>query len=516
MTKTASNTVTMRVPKDTRDTIKKLSDVKGQTIGETVSVQFAQDKTAGNATKEQGVIYISNSGNVYKPPKATAETVREMLENPYIASKLNKRMLTFFPYPLEMEVTDPKQKVSPEETQKFQIMCDAVDVRLNEKAIIAYFDTESYGPGIFNPVWLRRGGEIYLSQLRRLPPWSFDTEPTSLALTQSWSPLLPGIILGADGKPQYWQRQGDLTLDPIQITDIFVVKNPLDELISGNSKIIRLANVINMLKYAWNTEMQCINQAGAPIFFIRVTQPKTAEELNGAIGDVDYAQKILSRGGKDTRFQLRENMEIVPVNLVPGKDVLTTEAALKAVIDDYFNISDQIQKDGPTVGDTSSSALDIHNQAAAGVHTWLFPYFENLLNEYFWRNKYPPGWTLKIKGKLPEPDTTAADQKDAELGIAGQCVDLDDLRKKLHYEPADDEKKASILAFWASKVPAPVASVSPAQVGDKSKPAQFTKPAHDHAHEGDDIQDPIGDEMAAKLNAALDKLSEEILAGYPA
>jgi len=470
---------------------------------------------ARNSGKEQGTIFISQTGEVFKSPKITVEKIKEMLQNPYIKTQLRRRSLTHFPDRVLIEALDPTQNVDEEVTHRLQNMCELEDVRLNEKIKQADSDSHNYGEAHYNPIWVRKGSEITLQKLRHLPAWSFDTCPISENIGLTWSALLSGVILGENG-PEYWQRQNDIQLQPIQITNILIVKDPQSEGLAGDSELLPLCQIVEMIKYGWNTEMQVIHRSGAPIFFIKITNPRPAEDpACDGVSDIAYANMVIKKASKNTQFILRDNMEIVNVPLDPKKDVLQTIDVLNAVIEDYFSISKMLSKGGALIGGSNISELKLLNQAIRGLHNWLLAPFEDLLNQYFTLNNFPEGWTVRLTIPVWDEDKTASDQKDAELGISGQCVDLDDLRQKLHYEPADDAKKASIEAFWASKVPAPVASATLAQVPDEAKPAQFSKPAI-HMHEGDDIQDPIADEMASKLSQALDKLSEEILGAYPA
>lgn len=497
---------TVRVKSDTKTIIKELSTKQGLSEGEIVAQQFAKTPTkitplTKGASREQGTIYISSAtGNIYTSPLITVSKIREMLQTPYISSKLAKRSIAYFPERVEIEVTDPKQKVAPEETQILQNMCEAENVSLTDKVIQADRNALVYGCGGYNPVWGRSGGKLSLEKLRHLPSWSFDTVPTQRSSYETWSSLLPGIIIGADGNPEYWQRTSSITLETEQITNILIVKDPKDEGLAGDSKLIPLVQFIEMIKFVWNTEMQVINRVGSPIFFIRIENPRSADDpVCDGISDVTFAQMIIKDTSKDNSYVLRDNMTLQSVPFNPKKNNLDTAEALKAVIDEYFSTSDMISKDGTLIGGSSGPELQLLNQTARGVHNWLLKPFENLLNQYFPLNGYPEGWTVKLSIKLREPDKSDINIRQAEVGIAGQCVDLDDLRQKLEFEPADENKKKSIMEFWTS------------QVQPLANPTQFTKHTHD-----DEPLNSLAQELTDKLDSDIDKLSEEILKGLTA
>jgi len=504
-----TDTVTTRVPRDTKKLIKKLSSEQGKPESEIIAQQFAKppdNQKIGplkiGMKQEQGTIYISSAtGNIYKSPRITISTIREMLQNPYIVSKLEKRSITYFPERVQIEVYDPKQNLAPDETKILQNMCEAEDVRLSDKVIQGDHNAYAYGLGVYNPVWVRKGGRIYLQKLRHLPAWSFDTRPTETTSTETWSYLLQGIILGADGTPEYWQRKNSTTTDTEQITNVMIVKDPKDESLAGDSDLIPLVSTIEMIKFVLNTEMQVINRAGVPTFTIKITNPQPASEANDFVSDVDFANMIIKNASKDNVYQIRENMEVFPIPFDPKKDNLDTEAVLKAIIDDYFSISNQISKDGTLIGGSAIPEFQLLMQAIKGRHNWLLAPFESTLNQYFILNNYPEGWTVKLTIPLWEEDKTKQKLQEADLGAKYKLIDGDDFRSLLpDVEPADDKKWNKIFDFWKRVQDAGI-----------TQPAQFTRHSHQFTEEGEgDPLDPLAEELSGKLGDEIDKLADEI------
>jgi hypothetical protein len=460
---------------------------------------------------------------VYNSPKINIQTIKEMVtQNPLIVSKLEKRLLTYFPGKIIIEALDPKQNVKPEETQIIQNMCNSPDFMLNECIIQGYFDSYCYGEGHFNPVWFRSRtrNEIILQKLRHLPAWSFDTAPTEKFTMETWSNILQGVILNEFGEPEYWQRQNSYSLDTVKIDNIIVIKDPKDEDLAGFSKLIPLATTIEMFKFILNTEMQVEHKTGSPIFFIKITNPRSAEDpVCDGVSDEAFAKLIIKNTSKDYSYVLRDNMEVIPVPFDPKKDNIKTAEFIKSIIDDYFNVSEMITKDGTLIGGSSRSELDITNQAAEGVHKWLLPQYEEILNQYFWLNGYPDGWSVRLTYKMPEPDRTEAKLKQADIGIKGKFVDLDDLRALCpDLEPADDKKKASIKEYWSSQQPAiPEQLIQNPDDEDGNTPEQFKQKAHTHLAEGEDEPlDPIAAGMKNEMDKELDILAGKILKGLAA
>jgi hypothetical protein len=95
--------------------------------------------------------------------------------------------------------------------------------------------------------------------------------------------------------------------------------------------------------------------------------------------------------------------------------------------------------------------LKLLNRAIQSVHTWLLPPFEDLVNQYFIKNMYPVGWSCSISYDVWDTDDRELNIKQAETAMKGNAVDLDDIRAKCGFEPADDKKRASIDAYNKAK-----------------------------------------------------------------
>lgn len=455
---------------------------------------------------------------MYTSPAITADKLRETLQNVYVQSELSKRSLVFFPNSVKIEALDPQQEINEEMTHHLQNMIDAAEVKLTSRVKQADSDSYNWGMGAFNPVWMRRGNEIYLAKLRHLPAWSFDQAPTTVSMMETWSDILQGVVLNEKGQPAYYQRQDSYASDPVEIKNILIVKNPQDEGLAGDSKLISLAQILEMLKYCWNIEMQAANRAGAPIFFIRITDPQAACEANGWVSDVAYANMIIKNWSKNKQFVLRDNMEIINLDVGQQVDVLPMIEVLKKIIEDYFSISKMISKDGTLIGGSSGPELQLLNQAIKGCHNWLLSPFEDLLNQYFVMNGFPDGWTVRLSIELNEPDRTEAKIKQAEVVIKGQCGDLDDLRALLpDLEPADDAKKKSIAEFWAKfnkQTQAPALKEGKTEEAEEEEPAQMTNQVRAIQNKKEVKKEVTAEEIITDISEdmeeQLDRLANEI------
>jgi len=87
------------------------------------------------------------------------------------------------------------------------------------------------------------------------------------------------------------------------------------------------------------------------------------------------------------------------------------------------------------------------NRAIQGAHSWLIPPFEALVNEYFTRNGFPEGWHVKLSYDFWESDDREIRIKQVQTGLTGCAIDLADIRAKLDFDPADEDKIKSIIAY---------------------------------------------------------------------
>jgi hypothetical protein len=140
-------------------------------------------------------------------------------------------------------------------------------------------------------------------------------------------------------------------------------------------------------------------------------------------------------------------MEIVPLPVTQKIDVLSAIEKIEDVIDHYFNLTDDIKSDGNGVGGSDLSELKLLNRAIQGAHSWLIPPFEALVNEYFVRNGFPAGWHVKLSYDFWESDDREIRIKQVQVGLEGSAIDLADIRAKLDFDPADEEKIQSIIDY---------------------------------------------------------------------
>ena len=461
--------VNIKVKPETRNLIK-AGKAEGQTYDEVLtSVMNKQGgaSPASGTTNQEGVVYLSSTGQTFIAPELSVQTLTEMVENPYIAQKLVNESLLYFPSLLRIEAKDPKGQVDEDVTNDLRKMLGVLGCALAEKLKQAKYDTKVYGMSFFNPIWEYKEGAVQLVKLRHLPAWSFFKSPLNADTSRIYSVLLQGVIISeTSGEVEYWQTQDDG--ETIRINNIMTVKDPQDEGLAGDSKVIQLYDIIQMIKFGWNVELQAIARAGAPIFFLKITKPKKATDQGaGGVSDIALGNSIISKWSTKKQFLLRENMEVIDLPINQKIDVLAPIEVLEKLIDKYFSVTEQVKKDGETIGGNALSELKLLNRAIQSVHTWLLPPFEDLVNQYFIKNMFPPGWSCSLSYDVWDTDDRELNIKQIEAAMKGNAVDLDDIRAKCGLDPADNKKRASIEAYNKAKTKAAAALVSkPDDQGD--------------------------------------------------
>ncbi len=421
------------------------SKAEGQTYSDVIEDRLNKTVSEGSGGKTEGIIYLSTTGQTFEADPFNIQTLTRMIENPHIARNLNLNNVLYFPSTLKAEGFNPDGQLDEEVTKDIQNMLGVAGCAIGEKVKQAKFDTDCYGISIYNPVWQVINGKDILVSLRHLPAWSFCRAPDGYDKTYSF--LLPGITINQQtGEVEYWQVQEDGAA--VQIKNVMTVKNPRDEGLAGDSKLSPLYDYINMIKFGWNVELQAISRAGAPIFFLKITKPKKATDQGaGGISDIELGHRIIASWSTAKQHLLRENMEIVPLPVTQKIDVLSAIEKIEDTIDHYFNLTDDIKSDGNGVGGSDLSELKLLNRAIQGAHSWLIPPFEALVNEYFTRNGFPEGWHVKLSYDFWESDDREIRIKQVQTGLTGCAIDLADIRAKLDFDPADEDKIKSIIAY---------------------------------------------------------------------
>jgi hypothetical protein len=405
------------------------------------------------SAKEEGTIYVASSGGYYEAPTIDTAKITDLIDNIYVQGVIQKQLNLIFQEKYTIEVKDAKTKAVDEELSNTMMdMCETKSVRLWAQMQKAYVSKFLWGIHLINPIWgvdpLAETTEIRLLALRHLPSETFKTAPAGQLYT--YSQILPGITLDDKDELVFWQEPKPGFV-PEQIKNVFYIKNPSDRGLAGDPIIVPMLPIIEMLKFTWNTEMQQVNRIGAKILFIKVTNPQPASTRNGSVGDIDYANAIIKNWGKDTAFQLRENMELIDLNLKDDSNNLDIIEALSNIIIGYVSPAEFIgNKNETRIGGNDNAQKELLDNYIKGIHQWLSEQFEMLLMRYLEYNSYT-GYSVTIKIPPPMHDSRDEMRKDAEAGFLTQSLDQNELRKLLRH-PAKADADLVKLSDYYSKV----------------------------------------------------------------
>jgi hypothetical protein len=354
-------------------------------------------------TESEGTLYVSSYGQTFEQPQIDADRIKKYLDNTYLAGALDKQQRIIFRDKKGFAVRglDENGEVSEELTAKLTTMCKSQGVDLWFNGQIAWRESATWGPVLFNPVWDWEGSEYKLITLRHLPSETFSRPGASMTAVRN--PILPGICLNEDEEMEFWQTQTNGNVKKVE--NVVMMTDPVRiGLLGGKPLILPAIPVVTMLNFAWTGQMQQNNRIGAGgLFFIKVTNPQG--------DDKDYAKRIIQNISRGVAYQLRQNMEIVNVGITETSTALETISMLDQLLGGYFSPASAISKDGTLIGGSAGPEYDLYMAYIQGQQAWLEFGFERLLDPYIEAN----GWAgHSIVVDIPEPQ---ADKIEAWISV---------------------------------------------------------------------------------------------------
>ena len=408
------------------------------------------EKVKRKGTKEEGTIYISNTGDYYEAPEIDADKLHDFQSNIYVRGLLTKHKNLIFSDKFTLEIKDSKGETDEDLQKTMTQMCEQKNVRLWSKMQAAYIDgVFMYGIGLYNDVWGYEGNEYKLLKLRYLPAYTFKNAPI-LGTVKIYSQILQGITLNDKNEMEFWQT--DENGIARQLKNVFYIKDPAAQGLAGESIVVPLVPIIEMLKYAWDTQMQQVHRTGAKLLFIKVTDPKPASNKNGNVGDVEYANEILKKWSKDLAFQLRENMTLIDPGIKDDANNLEIIDALHKMIIDYVTPTSFIAREGATIGGSEKQREEMMLRYIKGIHSWLEDQFEMLLNRYLEYNEYKD-YTVSIHIPSPSIDRSEIHLKQVDMGIKGKALFPNEIRKRLEADTLDEEDLKKLEDYYSRVTP---------------------------------------------------------------
>jgi len=446
------------------------------------------EKVNRKGTKEEGTIYISSVGGYYEAPEITVDKLRDFKDNIYGRGLAIKQKNLIFSDKFTLEVSDAKDEPDEDLQKTITQMCESKNVRLWANMQRAFIDVFWYGISLFNPVWGYENNEYKLLKLRHLPAYTFGTAPIS-GTVKIYSQILQGITLNDKNEMAFGQTDENGIVQDIK--NVFYVKDPTAQGLAGESIVVPLVPIIEMLKFSWDTQMQQVHRVGAKILFIKVTDPKPASNKNGGVGDVEYANLILEKWSKDMAFQLRENMTLIDPGIKDDANNLEVIDALHKMIIDYVTPTSFIAREGATIGGSEKQREEMLLRYIKGIHSWLEDQFEMLLNKYLEYNEYKD-YTLHIHISAPSIDRSEIELKQAVEGFKAKALTINEIRQRLGAEGLDEKDIEELLKLYERIQPQKPAGMMEAMENamevtiKKETPKKVTKSLEEELKEASD------------------------------
>ena len=396
-------------------------------------------------TKEEGTIYISSTGGYYEAPEIDADKLRDFKDNIYGRGLSNKLKNLIFGDKFALEVKDLKGETDENLQKALMQICESKSVRLWANMQRAYMDIFWYGIALFNPVWGYENNEYKLLKLRHLPAYSFRAAPVTGTI-KIYSQILQGITLNeTKNKIEFYQTDENGIAQ--QLKNVFYVKDPSTQGLAGESIIVPLVPIIEMLKYAWDMQMKQVHRTGAKILFIKVDNPQLASNKNGNVGDVEYANNLLEKWSSDMAYQLRENMTLIDPGIKDDSNNLEIIDALHHMLIDYVTPTSFIAREGSSIGGSEKQREEMLFKYIAGIHSWLEDQFEMLLNRYLEYNEYKD-YTVSIYIPTPSIDRSEIELKQAVEGFKSKSLTINEIRKRLGADGLDKKDIEDLLKLY--------------------------------------------------------------------
>jgi len=153
--------------------------------------------------------------------------------------------------------------------------------------------------------------------------------------------------------------------------------------------------IISMLDFSWQAQIQKVNRIGAPILFLKITNPQG--------DDIAYGNKFLANWGKNTSYPIRPNFELIIPDLKDNASAIETIDALTKLAMRFQTPASMISKDGTLIGGSSKPELEMVYNYIRTQHEWLTEAWEPLLQIKLDADGYD-GYTVHLEYPTPSVD----------------------------------------------------------------------------------------------------------------
>jgi len=460
---------------------------------------------------KEGEMWVGEDGTYYNKPSIDWEKIKDLSKNHLVTEQLERLTSLLFMERPQYRVLD-----SAEDDKEVEGLSAALSEMFNSKGVRihvamkrAWIDRFLWGCSLWNPVWSRPSkGKAVLSKLRHLPCETFGEGPLGGQNEPGriFSQILQGITLSDasdDDSIEFWQQQAR-SASPVQLKNVWMVKDPSSEELGGTSRLAPLVPAITAYDFAVKALGQMVNRGGAPILLMKVTSPTVDDNRD----DVAFAQKIVRNLSKDTGYVLRDNMEPHVVDTKPNRVSLDAVEYFERRIRVYMSPATIISTEGPTLGEGTAAKMDVLTEWMKGEHEWLESAFEELGNMWLQHNGYSSNLRCDITIPVPDPEDPVTDVAMANAMHITQSGTKDEIREKLGLEKMDQRTRRQLEVDYKPVLPPnPFGSIfpspPPAEDGE-----MFKQWEHDDPQLSNDLEEAARKARDRILAAAKIELEE--------
>lgn len=418
-------------------------------------------------TSVTGYTFVSSVIEPYHVSKIDAETIYELTNNLYVVGPVTQTTNLVIAGAPTIEVYDEKGDPVEDLSRELNTMFSQPSCSLSAVSRSAMKDLMNWGISLYNWVWQRDDiGRLICTALNRIHPYNLSVRPSGGSTGKTYGRVLPGIVYDRDDRSvHYYHRQDSGTPFEIPEKDLLVIRDSACDYPDGNSVIYPIAPIIEFINYSWNALGQQMYRTGAPIIFIKITNPNPERIVNGEKiqSDVDYAREFMANWGKDTAFPLRENFEIISIDVKEGTLAVRAIDFAQNTIRDYLNPNGMLGKDGALISGNSDASLRLLNNSIKGWITLLETSLSEIPNYYLRHNGYPDTYHAAVRIPHSVVEDQSMKLQQAQLGASTHTLTVNEVRELLGREGLSDEELAGIIQEWNLVTP-PTPSTTPSSI----------------------------------------------------
>jgi hypothetical protein len=490
------------------------------------------------STSTQTSIKVSAEGQDYlnifldKPWDLKNLSVKDVLkfeEDFFVQMVLTKLTRFVFIGPFVINVLDVKGNSREDIAKWFRTMLD--NVNFEQEAEDSWIDVNKWGNYFYSlGIGEDTEGHTVITEIRRLPPATFENAGNYAYGYYTQGRLLHGIVRDDNGQVHYWQRDQSGVSQELQ-NCYHIRSNLSSDYIDGVPGLTPAYKLIPKLTFLVDGMMIANNRDN--ILFLQHPEKAAPVPNSSGMSIWDYLGHILKGFSRTLLHVLPYGAAIVePQRPVSELSLKSIDMVVKWIMSLYSS-SDMISKgDGTLIGGSSNYEAELAKNFSKSNQRFIVNTWTKILNQVLEWNGYA-GFTVQII-----PEELRFDDDNINMQIGAKVIDavvkkgvvvgsINEVREKFGWEDADSEFMDKSVKEWkaatikADEPPAPAPVVNPQdQTGrpasqmDPEEAADDTegdkpddiKSNQDKVPTREDIQKGTAEALADVVKSSFDKL----------